>query len=323
MVSADALATLSRVALRQHGCWSAAQAVEAGIHRETVRRWRDAGRAVQVLPRVFAMAGTPPTWELRAVAALLWAGGDALLARWSAARVVGLRLPSSSRVGESVRLVVGDRCFRVPDGVVVHRSRNLGPEDAATTVPLRHTTPGRTICDLAAELGPEDLRALVAHAVREERTDATDLRATLARVGPVAGAARVRALADELSPLDADCRSELETRFLRLMRSAGLEPTAMNHPVRDAEGRRRYLDAVWLPQHVAVELDSRQEHGTLLDWHDDLRREAAVLLAGPWRMLVRLSWYDVVDRADEVVRRISLALEAAGSGPEPPPTEGS
>ena len=316
MVSSDVLATLSRVASRQHGCWSAAQGVEAGLHRQTVLRWRDSGRAVQVLPRVFAMAGTPLTWELRAMAGLLWADGDALLARWSAAQVMDLRMPRSDRAGEAVRLVVANRCFRVPNGVVVHRSRHLDADDVATTGPLRHTTASRTVCDLATELGPAALRDLVAHAVREGRTDATDLRATLARIGPVDGAPRVRALADELSPLDADCRSELETRFLRLVRRAGMEPTAMNHPVRDAEGRRRYLDAVWLPQHVAVELDSRLEHGTLIDWHDDLRREAAVVLAGPWRMLIRFSWHDVVERAHDVVRRLALALDVAGTRPD-------
>ena len=60
----------------------------------------------------------------------------------------------------------------------------------------------------------------------------------------------------------------------------------MNHPVRDVDGRARRIDAVWLDQRVAVELDSKQEHGTLLDWNDDIRREAAIVLAGDWRAVL-------------------------------------
>ena len=82
----------------------------------------------------------------------------------------------------------------------------------------------------------------------------------------------------------------------------------MNLVVRDVDGGRRRVDAVWLPQRLPVELDSRQTHGTLLDWHDDLRRENAITLAGRWRPFLRFSWDDVVRRPAAVVDAVRRAL---------------
>jgi very-short-patch-repair endonuclease len=92
------------------------------------------------------------------------------------------------------------------------------------------------------------------------------------------------------------------------MTRAGLPPDAVNHPIRDATARRRELDAVYLEERLPIELDSRAYHGTLLDWHDDLRRENAIKLAG-WRDPLRFSFADLRDRPDEVVALVRGALE--------------
>src|SRR5690606_19953688 len=87
-------------------------------------------------------------------------------------------------------------------------------------------------------------------------------------------------------------------------------PTAMNHPVQDANGQLRYLDAVWLPEQLAVELDSAAFHRLATDQVDDRERGNAVLLAG-WHGPLRFTWWDVTERAKQVVSTIHAGLRVA------------
>ena len=121
-------------------------------------------------------------------------------------------------------------------------------------------------------------------------------------------------LAASVSPLEAQCDSELESVFLAVARQHGLEPTAMNHPVRDATGGRRRLDVVYLPEHVWAELDSERFHRTLLDRNDDALRTTSIERAGAWRDPLRFSWWDVTERPGEVMAQVRTALDAARAG---------
>lgn len=298
---------VTRIARGQHGVWTRQQALDAGEHRRTLDGHIASGRVELVLPGVLVAPGTPRTLEVRAMAAQLWAGPDSALSHRTAAGLVGLTLPGSG-AGEQVHLITSRR-RATPAGHVVHHSRHPVDDQRVGVGPLLVTDPDRTACDLAGDLDRRALRRLVAQLVREGRTDAGSLRARAADLGPFAGRGRLRTVLDELSPLEADCRSELESSFLRLVTRARIPPTAMNHPVVDAEGRRRFIDAVWLPEHVGVELDSREQHGSLVDWNDDLRRETAIVLGGPWRQLLRFSWWDVRDHGPDVVRHVRLALD--------------
>ncbi len=211
---------------------------------------------------------------------------------------------------EDLHLLVRVRTFEPLPDVTVHRTRTLDEEDVTEVGPLPCTTATRTICDLAGVMGPVALRRTLADAIRRGATSATDLRRACRRLGRIRGKRYLLELVDELSPLDGDCRSALETAFLRLMQRAGLPPTAMNHPVVDAFGTPRFIDAAYLPEHLPIELDSRSAHGSLLDWHDDLRRENAIVLTG-WRDFLRFSWADVHQRPAEVVTTVRRALDAA------------
>jgi hypothetical protein len=174
--------------------------------------------------------------------------------------------------------------------------------------PLRVTSVARTLCDLAGELvDPGCLRVLTAAAVRQGEVEPAQLHAAVRRRGRFPGRAAVRRVLDELSPLEATTRGELESRFLRLATAAGLAPTAMNHPVVDADGNRRLLDAVWLPEGVFAELDSRLHHGTLVDWHDDQRRENALAIGG-FTVCLRFSWWDIQHHPGLVVATLRRAL---------------
>ncbi len=308
---------LSALQRRQHGCYTRQQGIELGLPGSTSDGRLARGHLRAPWPGVYVDAGSPRTWEQLAMAAVLHVGGDALLSRTSAARLH--RVLHASDIGpDPVHVLVADRVFPRTRGIVVHRSRrfHLTTPSERDSIPV--TDLAWTLTDLASSVHPAVLRRAVGAAVRSAGVEqATAARACLALRGPIPGARRLRALLDELSPLEAACRGEFESRFLRLMRGAGLEPTAMNHPVVDARGQRREIDAVWLPEHLPVELHSRQWHGSDLDVHDDLERENDIVLAGPWRTFLRFSWHDVTERGEAVVARVRAALSAARAGPTP------
>jgi hypothetical protein len=270
------------------------------------------GRYRELLPGVGAEHGTPDSWEQRARAALLGAGGDAALARGSAGRVHGWEL--SDDATRNMHLLTLQRTRPTPVGLVLHRSASYDPAaDACTRGPLRCTSATRTIVDLASVLSAGDLRSVVAQAVRRGQVDAASMSRALQTIGSVAGAPSLRAILAELSPLQAACRSWLESAYVDLTHGTGLEPTAMNHPVRDGRGDRRLLDAVYLPEHVPVELDGGATHTAALDVSDDVDREEQVRLGGNWRAFLRFTRGDVVERGEQVLASVEAALRAAGT----------
>ncbi len=308
------LAALMR---RQFGTCSRAQALACGIPDRTITNRLRSGRWRPLLPGVMAEAGTPDRWELRAMAALLAVGGEAVLARQSAARLHGLDLPPG--VSPDLAVLVHNRTFPVlPEGITVHRTRRLPWSDVAGRTGLPVTTPARTICDLAGQVGPIALRRTVADAVRQGLTTADELRSTVGGLGRIPGKRHLLEVCDELSPLEADCRSEVESAFLRLATRVGLPPTAMNHSIVDVHGHPRFIDAVYLPHHVPVELDSRAHHGTGVDWNDDLRRANAIVVTG-WEPFLRFSWWDVRARPGQVVDILRAALARAAARRGLPP----
>jgi hypothetical protein len=113
---------------------------------------------------------------------------------------------------------------------------------------------------------------------------------------------------DELSPLTHATRSQLEVKFLSVVEPAGLRPTAMNHPVVDVDGTTRYLDAVYLPEMLPIELDSAEWHRLTTDQHDDRRRANAIVLSG-WQSPLRYTWWDLVEHPDRVILEIRSALD--------------
>jgi hypothetical protein len=292
---------------QQGGLFTTAQAVELGLTRQSL--WRRCRWGwFEALPRgVFRVVGVPRTEATRWFGALLGIGRGAVLACHTACRVFGLGAALDTG---SVHVLLPCTCPHDAPGVVVHRSLTLRPDHVTTRRGLAVTTVERTLCDVAGRVGPVRLRRLVAEAVRRDLTTAGAIRATMATCGRFKGVRALRELVEELSPLHRRAASELESEFVALMVDAGLPPSAMNHPVVDARGTRRLIDAVYLPERVPIELDSRLAHGSLLDWHDDTRRENAVVLTG-WHPFLRFNWVDVTSRGGVVVDTVRRALAAA------------
>jgi hypothetical protein len=288
-----------------------AQAAEVGLSRPDVHRLVRDGHLVARFRGVYAVSGAPDSREARWFAAQAALGPRAVLSHRTAASVFGLghALPV-----DAVHLTVPHLRAASRPGIRLHAAPNLPDEQTTQVGPLRVTSVARTLCDVAGEVagtsgGPDRLRGMVAEVVRRGLAEPEAIRSALEHRARFPGRAALRRILDELSPLEPRVRSELESRFLRITTRGGVAPTAMNHPVRDGQGRRRLLDAVWLPSPVYAELDSQLHHGTWADRNDDIRRDNALALAG-YTIGLRFTWQHVHDDPAWVVDTIRRALVA-------------
>ncbi len=105
--------------------------------------------------------------------------------------------------------------------------------------------------------------------------DLVPIEALLGRTAGHAGHARLRRALALYKPEPAFLRSDLEHRFLELIREAGLPTPAMNQFVEGYE-----LDAYWPEERFAVELDGYDTHRTRRAFEQDRRRQEDLKIAG-------------------------------------------
>jgi very-short-patch-repair endonuclease len=184
------------------------------------------------------------------------------------------------------------RPVRSRPGIVVHRTRHLGPADVVTLGLLPVTRQPRTLVDLADLFPYAELRE-VADGLR--RLDLAALAAAQRRAPNRRGAARVARL---VASDQRRTRSEFERRYLRFCTAHGVpRPEVTNAKVGHHE-----VDALYAGARLAVELDGRAHHERRAQMRDDRRRDADLQLAG-FRVL-RLVW-EQLDR-DEAAATAGL-----------------
>ena len=121
---------------------------------------RPGGRWARDLPNVYRLTSVPQSPRQRMLAALLWAGDDAVLSHRAAAAILDLDGVSAPKPELWV-----PRWLRHRD-VVVHKGL-VPPGDVTTTGLLRHTTLTRTLFDLALVLEDDPLELVVESALRQ------------------------------------------------------------------------------------------------------------------------------------------------------------
>jgi very-short-patch-repair endonuclease len=148
-------------------------------------------------------------------------------------------------------------------------------KDRTTIDAIPVTSLYRTLLDQAATLSPQRLRSTLEAAQRRDLLDDRSLAAFLARsnghwgYGPLSHA--IRQLTDE-APWT---QSELERRFLELIRAAGLPEPQCNVVVAGV-----VVDFYWPRQRLVVEIDGYRFHKTRRSFEDDRRKDVKLQLAG-------------------------------------------
>ena len=155
--------------------------------------------------------------------------------------------------------------------------------------------------DLAPRLSPVRLERVLERAEELRLFDLVAFDELLGRTGGHPGHGRLRRALDIYRPQAAFTRSGLETRFLELVREAGLPEPAMNYVVGGFE-----LDAYWESERFVVELDVFETHGSRAAFERDRIRQEDLLLLGI--AMTRVTGPRLEREPDAVMARVATLL---------------
>jgi very-short-patch-repair endonuclease len=285
---------LARIASRTHGVVTREELLRAGISHDAIRQRLRSGTLLQEYRGVYRVGHRAPSVEARYLAAVRACGDGALLSGRAAAHLLGVLK------GPAPPPEVTTRTERHIPGVTTHRCRRPDPRDAFAWRGIPVTTVARTLADLAAVLGLDDLARACHEAGVRHHTTPAQIEAVLVRRPRTPGAAQLRAI------LRGDARvtlSRLERRFLDLLRAAGLPLPLTNRP---AGGRR--VDCRWPDRRLTVELDGYRYHNSRHAWEQDRRREREAHARGD--ELRRFTYGDVFEHSGQMLAELRHLVAA-------------
>lgn len=292
---------IEALATRQGGVVSRSQLLQLGLSPDGIARRHARRELIRLHQGVYAVGHRRLTSRARELAAVISCGPDALLSHRSAGSRHGLLRSTSPRIEVSV-----PRGRRSRPGIVVHRRRVLGPDDRVVLEDIPMTSVARTIVDLASS--PELGRMLDA-AERAATLDVAAIEAALGRLPTQPGRGRLLRLLARYRSEPAFTRSEAERRFAALCRRHGLPMPQVNLWIEGYE-----IDFFWADAALAVEVDGRAFHGGTRAFHEDRRRDRALLAAGI--QTARVTWADLLDPshlADELRQIRAARLVRSGA----------
>jgi very-short-patch-repair endonuclease len=260
---------IARLAARRHGVVARWQLLALGVNRTAIDRRAADGRLRRLHRGVYALGELARRgyW----MAAVLACGEGALLSFRDAAALWNLRPCNRTAIDVTVP---GARRRRRPR-ITVHSTAALHPNDRAEVDGIPVTSVARTLLDLAEVVSAEQLRRAYEAAERNELLDMGAVHELLARSNGRRGQAALRALLD-YDPREAvESKSDLESRFLDLVREAGLPLPRLNVLV---EGF--LVDAYWPRARLVVELQSWEHHAHRQAFERDNSKLTRLQLAG-------------------------------------------
>jgi Protein of unknown function (DUF559) len=241
--------------------------IELGLNPRQIQRLVDNGEFVRAAHGVVRVGLAPKTWMQQVWIGALSAGSQSVISHRSAAALLGLE--GFDRTGV-VEIIVPRRLRYIDAGVLVHSSIRLDRLDIVRPDGLALTSATRTIIDLAASgLSADVLGNAIDSAVRLRLASPDYIQRRLTALGRQR--TKGSAILDELM-LDAGGHSYLERRFLKLIRSAGIERPECQ-VVHRREGRTvARVDFEWRPARLVVEVNGRRGHSSAADRAKDARR---------------------------------------------------
>jgi very-short-patch-repair endonuclease len=288
---------------RQYGVVAHRQLIGLGFSHHAIQHRLDAGRLRAIHVGVYAVGHSVLSAHGHWLAAVLACGPEALLSHQSAAALWGFRATQASRV----HVATHERRHRARPGIVIHRPRSLVATDRDRRDEIPVTSVARTLLDLAVSLSVTELRRAFGNAERRELLDMYAIEELLTRVRGHRGLKHLRRVVAELVPA-ANTRSELEERFLDLVRAAALPRPLVNVHVAGLE-----VDAAWLKQRLVVELDGYAHHRGREAFERDHTRELTLAGAGYERL--RFTWLMVERDPDSVIALVRSKLERSPASP--------
>jgi very-short-patch-repair endonuclease len=281
-------------ATTQHGVVAFGQLIELGLSADAVDNRVRAGRLHRVHRGVFAVGHDNLSRRGQLMAAALAYGPHALLGHWSAAELWGF-----TNMARPIIDVVAAADRRSREGIAYHQIGHLRAEDRTRRHGIPVTAVPRTLLDLASVAQ----RRQLAHAVDEaERAGWLNRRAVTELIERSRGRKGVRALQKAVAgPSVRRTRSDLEARFLRLLRTRGIDAPVVNANLEGFE-----VDFFWPSARLVVELDGYEYHRTRPAFERDRRRDAHLERKG--YTVIRVSYEWLVEDPDGVTATVRELL---------------
>jgi hypothetical protein len=259
---------LAELAKQQYGVISTRQLEEIGYSRGVVSRAARRGQLHRLHQGVYAVGHRHLNDHGRHLAAVLACEPGAMLSHRSAGWLWGLLAGPSG----TIHVTAPTRRHTRPP-LRLHFA-TLAEDDLAICDGIPVTAMARTMLDLAASLSRPRFDRVLERSEERGLFDLGEVDSVLGRVRGHAGAGRMRRAIALYRP-PAFTRSQLERRFLELVRDAGLPIPAMNYNLAGYE-----LDAYWEAERFVVELDVYETHGTRAAFERDRLRQEDLKLMG-------------------------------------------
>jgi very-short-patch-repair endonuclease len=254
------------------------QLLAAGLTSDEIDGRIARGRLFRLWRGVYAVGRPNVTRRGWWSAAVLACGGGAVLSHLSAGFLWGICETTSGNEVEIDRpecihvTVRPERSHRL-EAIRVHRRTGLDRSDRCVRDGIPVTSPRLTLVDLATVLTHGQLEAAINAADKLELIDPEKLRSGLDGRRNLHGVSALRRALDRATFRLTD--SELERRFLRLVRRAGLPQPRTQHRV---IGFR--VDFLWSEFRLIVETDGLRYHRTASQQSRDRERDQALVAAG-------------------------------------------
>jgi uncharacterized protein DUF559 len=269
---------LAELARRQHGVVARRQLARLGFSDDAISHRLTGARLHRLHPGVYAVGHRALPREGSWMAAVLAAGGEAVLSHTSAAALWGLRQSDERRPEVTV-----PRASRSTPSLCRHCSF-LAADEVTVKGSIPVTSVARTLFDLATCVRPWEFERAVREAEFLRLPQRPSLEDLYVRHPRRRGARLVRLTLERLSRLPGGAtRSPLEDRFLRCIERAGLPLPETN--VRLELGGAAYeADCLWRGRRLVVELDGQEAHGTRSAFESDRERDRRMQAAG-WSVI--------------------------------------
>lgn len=287
---------LVALAAEQDGVFSRAQAHKAGFSYYRISRRVERGEWVE-LYRGRALRSAHTILGARGLdrAALLATGARSMLGGPSAARWWAIDVPWPEPF-----ILVPESSRREPAGITVGRAPTDDKDIVAREGCLLTSRP-YTIVDCLRVVPFRVGVSLLDRALQQRWLTFDDL---IRRTQQLVSRPGVATLVRHIRVARPGTRSEAERTMARLLGKAGLTGWQANLPL-DGIG---VLDFAFVAQRVAIEIGGRAWHSAGDRFQSDRSRQNRLILLG-WTVL-RFTWEDLVERPDEVIREVRLALGA-------------
>ena len=258
---------VERLARRQHGVFTRAQIIDAGLTDRVIARRLANGTWVKLSAGVYASAAAPPTWRRQVKAAQLGLANSVVSHR-AAAALHGI---AGCREGAIDLTVPTSGPSRSSFAVVHRRSRT-----PTTTIDgIRVTTLPRTVVDLAAQLPVSRLAAVFDDLVVARRLRVDDVRAEYEALTATRcrGIGAVRWLLDDRVDGRLPAANELERALRRVLEDPSFPPVEHQAALPWRASAPQRVDALVPAWRRIVEADGRRWHTREADFERDRARD--------------------------------------------------